>query len=77
MTGKKSRRRVDSSRQVEEEESESEDNYSDSVGSEDDYIVGATTDTSGKCRVWRRLHRGGHYRNLGYLQYPCIFIFQF
>lgn len=45
--GKKSRRRVDSSRQAEEEESESEDNYSDSVGSEDDYIVGATTDTSG------------------------------
>ncbi|XP_063690395.1 E3 ubiquitin-protein ligase UBR5-like isoform X2 [Bolinopsis microptera] len=49
--GKKSRRRVDSSRQVEEEESESEDNYSDSVGSEDDYIVGATTDTSDDSNV--------------------------
>ncbi|KAL5247971.1 hypothetical protein ACHWQZ_G017216 [Mnemiopsis leidyi] len=49
--GKKSRRRVDSSRQAEEEESESEDNYSDSVGSEDDYIVGATTDTSDDSNV--------------------------
>ena len=48
MLGKRSRRRVDSTRQGEEDDSESDDNYSDSMGSDDEYIV-AETDTSGIC----------------------------